>query len=425
MSGAPGGTPRASDPYGIGPVRSLVAPGLAIAGLVIVAIFTLNLLNGDVPFVGGPAASGGANGDGNGGVGPQVTPAPSNVVIVEPAAFKGSIVYAKAGNIWVQTADAAKQLTSSGGDSMPTWSPDGQWVYYINTLPDQQGFWPEKGGRPTLYDMDVTRLMRVKADGSADPELLATGKFKKGRYTWAYWLREPVVSPDGKTVALVSDAPNPDQHDVTLQFFDIATGKLRNAGAPANPLVGHQDPEWRPDGGAVLFVKNGRDGALGSPVIVRYDTATKKSRTVTAPGYVSPAYSPDGKYFAAVRTSNLGTDVVIMNASNGQELLRITNDGSSFGPSWSPAGDGIVYLHLNGQTTDLKLAKLAGDGPNWTVSETKALTEVSGLDPISRPDWFIPADQLPPPTPTPQPTPAPSASGSPGTSGSPSASPAP
>ncbi len=174
----------------------------------------------------------------------------------------------------------------------------------------------------------------------------------------------------------------------------------------------------------MLFVKNGRDGALGSPVIVRYDTATKKSRTVTATGYVSPAYSPDGKYFAAVRTTNLGTDVVIMNASNGQELLRITNDGSSFGPSWSPAGDGIVYLHLNGQTTDLKLAKLAGDGPNWTVSETKALTDVSGLDPISRPDWFIPADQLPPPTPTPQPTPAPSTSGSPSSSGSPSASPA-
>ena len=76
---------------------------------------------------------------------------------------------------------------------------------------------------------------------------------------------------------------------------------------------------------------------------------------------MSPSYSPDGKYIAATRTTNLGTDVVILDASNGRELLRITNDGSSFSPSWSPAGDGIAYLHLDGQTVDLKLAQLEGD----------------------------------------------------------------
>src|SRR3546814_18212615 len=36
----------------------------------------------------------------------------------------------KGGNIWVQTNDAAKQLTSSGGDSMPSWSADGEWIVY-------------------------------------------------------------------------------------------------------------------------------------------------------------------------------------------------------------------------------------------------------------------------------------------------------
>ena len=59
---------------------------------------------------------------------------------------------------------------------------------------------------------------------------------------------------------------------------------------------------------------------------------------------------------------------------------------------------------------DLKLARLDGSAPNWTVRDITDLTEVSGLDGGSRPDWFIPADKLPAVTPVP--SAAPSASGS-------------
>ncbi len=402
--------PRASDPYGVGPVRGYVAPVLAIVGLLVIAFFTISLLNGDVPFVGGPKASSGPGGDNGGGlIDSGATPAPSNVVIVEPdAAFKGSIVYAKAGNIWIQSGKDVHQLTASGGDSMPSWSPDGQYVYYIRTKEDQKGFWPTRGG-PTHYLLEIPDLMRVKADGSADPERLATGKIKKGRYTWSYWMRQPVMSPDDKTIALITDAPNPDDSNVVLQFFDPATGKIKPAGVGATGLLGHQDPEWRPDGKYLLYVKNGRDGANGKPIIARLDPATGKTKALTSSGYVGPSYSPDGRYIAATRTSNLGTDVVILDASTGQELMRITNDGSSFSPSWSPLGDGIAYLHLDGQTVDLRLAQLDGAAPDWTVKDTTALTEVSGLDANSRPDWFIPASDLPTPTPAPTPEPTPSA----------------
>jgi hypothetical protein len=63
---------------------------------------------------------------------------------------------------------------------------------------------------------------------------------------------------------------------------------------------------------------------------------------------------------------------------------------------------------------DLKLARLAGPGPGWTVSDTIDLTQVSGLDGGSRPDWYIPPDELPA---TPPPTVSPSAGAS-GSSGS-------
>ena len=122
---------------------------------------------------------------------------------------------------------------------------------------------------------------------------------------------------------------------------------------------------------------------------------------MTGPGYLEPSYSPDGKYIAATKTSSFGNDVVILDASNGREILRVTTDGASWGPTWSPIGDAIAFLHISGQIVDLKQARLDGAAPNWTVKDITPLTEVSGLDGESRPDWFVPADQLPAPSPAP------------------------
>ena len=402
--------PRASDPYGVGPIGTILAPVLSIVGLLLIGIVTLNLLNGNAPFtIGSP------NGNGGNVDGPARTPAPSNVVVVPPeATFQGSIVYAKGGNVWVQTNESAKQLTSSGDDSMPSWSPDGQSIVYIHSH-SESGYWPVKG-RLGRYALDVPDLMRVKADGSADPERLATGLIKDGRLRWSEWMRQPVLSPDGSTIALVTDAPKPDESNVVLQFFDTQNKKLTRSGVREDGNLGHQDPEWRPDGRILLYTQNGRDGSRGAPVIMRYDVRAKKARALTAVGYMQPSYSPDGRYLAATRTTALGTDIVILDAGNGAQLMRVTDDGASFAPTWSPAGDGIAFLHIVGQTVDLRLARLDGAAPAWTLKDTIDLTEVSGLDAASRPDWYIPSELLPAATPPPSVNPPAStapASGSP------------
>ena len=402
--------PRASDPYGVGPIGTILAPVLSIVGLLLIGIVTLNLLNGNAPFtIGSP------NGNGGNVDGPARTPAPSNVVVVPPeATFQGSIVYAKGGNVWVQTNESAKQLTSSGDDSMPSWSPDGQSIVYIHSH-SESGYWPVKG-RLGRYALDVPDLMRVKADGSADPERLATGLIKDGRLRWSEWMRQPVLSPDGSTIALVTDAPKPDESNVVLQFFDTQNKKLTRSGVREDGNLGHQDPEWRPDGRILLYTQNGRDGSRGAPVIMRYDVRAKKARALTAVGYMQPSYSPDGRYLAATRTTALGTDIVILDAGNGAQLMRVTDDGASFAPTWSPAGDGIAFLHIVGQTVDLRLARLDGAAPAWTLKDTIDLTEVSGLDAASRPDWYIPSELLPAATPPPSvnpPASSPQASGSP------------
>jgi Tol biopolymer transport system component len=385
---------QARDPFGVGPAGSAIGPIASTVGLVVIAIITINLFNYDLSFVGGTGGNGGT-----GGPGPGATPAPSNVIVVpEEAAFLGSIVYAKAGNIWIQTDEGARQLTTGGGASMPSFSADGKWVTYIQTK-DERGKWPIRG-TPSWYDISLNEMMRISAAGNAEPQRLLSGRVRQGSLRWSAWMRQPVLSPDGTTMALVTDAPQPDESNVVLQFYDMADKRLRRAGVREVGVLGHQDPEWRPDGKYLIYTQNGRDGARGAPLIMRYDPSTKEARPLSGVGYMQGSYSPDNRYLAVTRTTALGTDVVILNASNGNELLRITDDDASWAPSWSPAGDAIAFLHIVGQTVDLRLAKLEGRGPAWTVAETVDLTQVSGLDAASRPDWFIPAALLPAAEPT-------------------------
>src|SRR5262245_46000457 len=103
--------PRAPRPAGGWRLPFDVAPAVSAIGLVVVAVVTLALFGGSIPVPGG-----------DGGPGPGVirTPTPSNVVVVpdDPRAdVPGSLLYAKGGNIWVQSGDTARQLTSSGADS--------------------------------------------------------------------------------------------------------------------------------------------------------------------------------------------------------------------------------------------------------------------------------------------------------------------
>ena len=404
---------RARGALAIGSLGRWVAPALSIVGLLVVAIVTLNLLNGQVPFVGGSSGTGNGNGSGTGNGGPLQTPAPPNVVVVpDVVTFKGSIVYAKAGNIWVQTGKDAHQLTASGDDSMPSWSPDGTSVYFIRTVAGEGRAVSQ--GVVRDYRLTTPSVMRVKADGSADPELVLSGKVTRNGRTWHAWIREPVLSADGRTLAMVSDRPDPSSSDVVLQFYDLSTKKSRVPKLAETPPLGHQDPVWRFDGKELLYVRNGRSGPRGAPVIYRWVVATSKAAALTGPGYLEPSYSPDGKYIAATKTSSFGNDLVILDAANGRELLRLTTDNASWAPTWSPTGDSIAFLHIRGQIVDLKLVRLDGAAPNWTVRDITDLTEVSGLDGASRPDWFVPADQLPAPTAVPSaaPSAAPSTSAS-------------
>jgi Tol biopolymer transport system component len=249
----------------------------------------------------------------------------------------------------------------------------------------------------------------MKADGSGEPEILLTGRIKRSANTWSYFIREPSISPDGLTAAIITDGPDPTKGNVVVKLLDLAGGSLSDPKLAETQSLGHQDPAWSPDGRFLLYVRNAREGSRGTPAIYRYNVATGKSSALTGPGYTAPAWSRDGRYVAVTKTSTFGTDVVILDAASGAELLRVTRDEQSFSPVWSPKGDAIAFFRVEHGVVDLYFVPLAGTPGAWTAGEALALTVSAGLEADSRPTWFIPADQLPPlPTPTPAVTAVPS-----------------
>lgn len=384
-----------------------IAPALSVVGLAVVALVSFALLGGALPKLSG------GGGDQPGGA--IRTPTPSNVVVVpnDPrAAVPGSLLYVKDGNIWIQSGTTARQLTTGGQDSMPTWSADGTSIYFVRTKPES-GKWPS-GGTIHTYNLEIPSLLRIDADGSGKPDVLLTGRIKRGSDTWSYFIREPSITPDGATAAIVTDGPDPTVSDIVVKLLDIATGRLTNPQLPESQSLGHQDPAWSPDGKTLLYVRNAREGSRGTPAIYRYNVATGKSTALTLAGYTAPAWSHDGRYVAATLTSTFGTDVVILDAKTGNELKRITTDENSFSPVWSPKGDAIAFFRVEHGVVDLYLVPLVGTAPSWTLGAPIPLTISAGLDAASRPAWFIPADQLPPPpTATPLATVPPSAATNP------------
>ncbi len=378
-----------------------VAVTLSVAGLLVVALVTLAVGSGQLPFL---SAGGNGRGGSSGGGAVSKTPTPSNVVVVPTPApgvsVPGVLLYAKDGNIWTQSKGQATQLTTGGNDSMPSFTPDGQNVLFVRTR-YVKGLWNDGTGALAYYAMDVPSVMEVPTSGGTPKQLLDGSYHPPGKGQWMAWIREPELAPNGRTLAIATDLPNPAAAgaDVVLKLYDLKTGRLTDPGLAEVAPLGHQDPAWRPDGKVLAYVYNNRDGANGVPQIYGYTPATGAAKPISGPGYLHPSWSPDGQYLAATKTTAYGTDIAILNAATGAEVALLTNDGSSWAPVWSPAGDQVAYLHADGQVVDLRLVTLKGAAGAWTAGATTDLTQSAGLDSVSRPGWYIPADEMPVATP--------------------------
>lgn len=403
---------RGSDPErargrgGAGP-RGLpigVAPLLAIVGLLLVALISLRLLDLSSSVGGGTLAPGATAPSGSGtGPGPgRPTPNPSILITPPPEQrvdVRGTVLFVRTGNIWAASGDTVSEISDKGTDADPVWSPDGARIYFTErrTATVQAPY----QGRDSKYTLYYPVIMSMAPDGSDRVQIqdslyaLGGGASRK----WFTQLLQMDVSPDGTTFALISDAPDPFSRDATLSTLPTTGGTVRNLNQRDTRPLGHNDPDWDPRGTQIAYTYNGRNGSVGAPRIMVYDTVTKKSRNVGNRGYAKPDWSIDGRYILAERTDGTGRDIVVLDARTGALVDRLTADGKSFSPTFSADGKQIAYLRIDHQAVDLRIMTLSDDGA-FDIVDDRAITQDGSIDAASAPSWYFPPD-LRPVTPTP------------------------
>ncbi|MGH2407093.1 MAG: hypothetical protein ACRDF7_03295 [Candidatus Limnocylindrales bacterium] len=382
-----------------------MAPTLALGGLVVAAVLSLVVLFG--PFDLGIGAKPGGGGDGR-------TPNPSIVLTPAPSPearppFRGTILFAQAGDVWRITGGTVQRISQTGHDAMPAWSPDGDSIIVVETR--QQTSRLACRSELSTYELDYPVLVRMLADGSGRTDV-ESGLIHEGgdRYSFR-WLLQPAVSPDGTTIALLSDDGNPCSSNTVLSHVTLATlpahgGKVTTLGLADDYPQGHDDPQWSADGTRIAFTYNARSGAVGAPKIAIVTLRSLALRIVISGGYAQPSWSPDMTYLAAVRTTGSGRDIVIVRVRDGAVVARLTADGKSFAPVWAPDDSGIAYLKLTDAGVDLHLLRFAPPAQAAavpTLMDDIALTTDAAIDPTSRPSWYIPPETVPSHVPAPTP----------------------
>src|SRR5271166_3342845 len=146
----------------------------------------------------------------------------------------------------------------------------------------------------------------------------------------------PVPSPDGKSIAFVSDAGPGTNIWILLPDAGVAR-PLTNW---ANSVEGC--PDWSPDGEKIIFSSN--NGGQFDIWVTDVTGTTFSQLTEDSGSNTQPHYSPDGLQvvFLSNRTGKRELWLMQSDSSNqhliGLSVLNI-ND-----PSWSPSGNEIAYV---------------------------------------------------------------------------------
>lgn len=291
----------------------------------------------------------------------------------------------------------------------PHLSPDGKWIAYDMSTIDLAG----NARRSGVYLMpSVGGTGKLISDGTKQDEA-------------------PVWSPDGKTIAWIS---NRDGSTKQVYLYDVASGKSRKL---TNLRNGAGGVKWAPDGKALVLVsdvypdcgvapdctKSTAEALEKQPTKARvinsllfrhwntwqeatrahiiYYPLTGEPRDLTPGAFDAPPFSlgggdefdvsPDGRELVYARDTearpelSTNSDLFLVPIAGGEAKRITTRTGADTSPSYSPDGKYIAWRSQAraGYESDLwelwlyeratgTTRRLAADFPNWIQSATWA-----------------------------------------------------
>jgi tricorn protease len=306
-------------------------------------------------------------------------------------------------DIWISNRDGTSPIrvtTFNGQDSYPSFSPDGQKLFYVTEEGSKLGCanvvcQPIRGdGAPTnpakrltTHDEDTVRRARVSANG----EWIV---YECGADLWVVSTRGD-ISP--RKLAIEVNADDKSNTERTITFTQSATeyalspseehavlvihGQLFltkiPSGGKATRLTEHafadSHPAWAPDGKKILFASD-RNGTTDLYLLEQDDaehpdiTKAHKFKTTRLTNTTSEesaaTFSPKGDKIAFLREGKLwlmkpdGTDQKVL--VSAQKVLDY---------DWSPDGKHIAFTRMDGSfSAEIYVAATDGSGPPVNIS---------------------------------------------------------
>jgi len=225
-----------------------------------------------------------------------------------------------ASNIWmVETAGGAElQLTRSGHDSSPVWSPDGKVLAFLSS----------RSGDSQLYLLSMD-------GGEAHPlTKLSTGA------DIVKW------SPDGKTIAFTSSVYPDCKDDECNRKRDAEKEKNKVKAHVAEHLLYRHWTHWNDGKRSHLFVVSADGSAAPRDLTAGADYDTPPDER-GAPGDIN--FSPDSKELCftavtdAMEAISTNADLFIVPVAGGEAKRITTQKGFDGNPVYSPDGKYIAY----------------------------------------------------------------------------------
>jgi serine/threonine protein kinase/Tol biopolymer transport system component len=356
------------------------------------------------------------------------SPDGTRIVYVRPGETRGDAIVVADAN-----GGNPRDLVSARGGwhtHWPAWSPDGQFVYFFQTIatwngePSEIFRVPASGGEPQIIVRTTRRALFPlptaggglfyaanpngvdldlwwRPSSKGEPQRLTTGV---GEYA------EPRMSSDGRRLvstlieyrrALVS-IPVAFEGSIRLRHltdgfggdlepcvsprsgrmvFSSSRSGNRNLwiaaadGSNLRPLTSdaaiEERPSFSPDARLVAFVSD-RGGEHGIWV-VNSDGGTPR-RLARTPVLDTLTWSPDGQQIAYAVPAGNAPELSIVNVNDGSVHKLLTPNGAH-SPSWSPRADVIGYLEPRGPgRTYLKFVDSRGQALYSTLPDGPALT---------------------------------------------------
>ncbi len=256
-------------------------------------------------------------------------------------------------DLWIAEVEtgALRQLTTDVRDDQDgSWSPDGRWVAFQSNRGGQWDTWvmPATGGEatrvtadlatesPSIWSPSGASLLQVSSLGAARMMHLSTEDgASRELFGWTgHSIMDPQPSPDGRTIAFVSDRSG----SPGIWVVPSEGGEPRPVSA-GSTTEGY--PRWSPDGRQLAFAS----GRTGQPSVwITADTGRTQRRLVDWDTHTDEHdWSPDGTRIVLHSARDARDFDLWVVPTEGGEATRLTSGLFAVMPQWSPDGHTIFY----------------------------------------------------------------------------------